>query len=160
MLLLISPIMPEGGFNSLDVSQGGNYLWTLIIFVLACPFIWKLVMGPVTRALEERDANVQRAIEAAQKAAADAERSRAEVESRLAEARAESARVMAEARARAEVREKEILAAASTEAKSLLEGARRAIQAEQDKAISAIRDEVVDIALSAAKAVISKNVDS
>lgn len=161
MLLLISPILAEGGdFNPLDVTQGGNYLWTLVIFVVACPFIWKLVMGPVTRALEERDANVQRAIETAQKASADAERARTEVESKLAEARAESARVMAEARARAEVREKEILAAASTEAKSLLEGARRSIQAEQDKAISAIRDEVVDIALSAAKAVIHKNVDS
>jgi hypothetical protein len=57
--LLISGPLPsggEGGFNPIDFATGGNVFWTLVIFGVSVPLIWKLVMGPVTRALEERDA--------------------------------------------------------------------------------------------------------
>jgi F-type H+-transporting ATPase subunit b len=153
-------VAESGGFNPLDFTQGGNAFWTWLIFLVALVPIWKLVLGPITRSMTERDQRATEAIEAAKKASADAERARAEVETKLAEARAESARMVAEARARAEVREREIVAAAGDQAKALLESARREIQSEQAKAISAIREEVVDLSLAAAKAVIQRRADS
>ena len=149
-----------GGFNPLDPSGLGGLLWTLIIFVLALVPIWKFVMGPVTRALEERDECANRAIEAAQKASTEAEAARAEVEVKLGEARAEAAKLLAEARDRAEVREREIIGAAKQEASNLVESARSAIQAEQEKALAAIRSEVVELSLSAASQVLGRRVGS
>ncbi|HVS18648.1 MAG TPA: F0F1 ATP synthase subunit B [Planctomycetota bacterium] len=148
----------EGGFNPLDLGGLGGFLWTLVIFLVAAPFMWLMVMGPVTRALEERDSKAARAIVEAQKASGDAERARAEVEVALGEARAEAAKLMAAARDRAGVRERELIEAAKSEAADLVEGARRTIQAEQHKAIAAIREEVVDLAIAGAGKVLGRNV--
>jgi len=149
-----------GGFNPVDLAAGGNLFWTLLIFALAIPVIWKVVMGPVTRALEERDDHVARAIDKAEKASSDAEKARAEVEVALGEAQTEAAKLMAEARERAEVREHEIVDAAKAESAGMVESARKAIRAEQDKAISTIRNEVVDLALDAAGKVLEREVKS
>lgn len=150
----------DGGFNPVDLAAGGNLFWTLAIFLVSVPFIWVVVMGPVTRALEERDAKTERAIAAAEKASKDAEEARAKLEVTLGEARAEAAKLIAEARSKAEARGHEIVEQAKGEAGQMLDGARKAIQAEQAKAISAIRTEVVELSLRAAGQVLERNVSS
>lgn len=149
-----------GGFNPLDMAAGGNVLWTWVIFGVALIFMWKVVMAPITSALEERDENAARAIAAAEKARHDAEKARADVEVALGEAQAEAAKLLGEARKRAEAREHEIVEAAKQEAAQMVEAARKAIRAEQDKAISSIRTEVVDLTLHAASKVLERNVES
>ena len=158
MLLFLTTAEGGGGFNPFDMAAGGNLLWTWVIFLGALPFIWKIVMGPVSKALEQRDEYAAHAIAAAEKASAEAERARADVEVALGEARAEAAKLLAEARQRAEAREQEIVAAAKQEAAGMVEAARSAIHAEQDKAISAIRNEVVELSLHAASKVLERNV--
>ena len=160
MLLLSIASSEGGGFNPLDLSQGGGMLWTWIIFLAALPFIWKVVMGPITKALTERDEHAARAIAQAERASADAERAKAAVESALSQAQADAAKLMAEARARGEVRQHEIVEAAKLEATNLVESARKAIRTEQDKAVAAIRNEVVDLSLRAASKVLERNVTS
>lgn len=161
LALNLGLLSSEGNrFNPVDLAAGGNLFWTGVIFLISVPFIWKVVMGPVTRALEERDAKTERAIAAAEKASKDAEAARAQLEVTLGEARAEAAKLLAEARARAEARGHEIVETAKSEAGQLLDGARKAIQAEQAKAISAIRNEVVELSLHAASQVLERNVGS
>lgn len=150
----------EGKFNPIDFAAGGNLFWTLAVFVVAVPLIWTVVMGPVTRALEERDEKTERAIAAAEKASKEAEQARAKLEVALGEAQAAAAKLMAEARGRAEARGHEIVEAAKSEATQLVDGARKAIRAEQAKAISAIRNEVVELSLRAATKVLDRNVGS
>ena len=70
------------------------------------------------------------------------------------------AALMALARERAEARERDIVDSAKREAGAMIESARGAIQAEQEKALSAIRNEVVDLSLNAASKVIGRNVGS
>ena len=159
MLLLLIESSGEG-FNPIGQSAGANMLWTWVIFLLSLPFIWKIVMGPVTKALVTRDAEASEAVKLAERASADAEKARAEVEVKLGEAQAEAAQVMAQARERAETREREIVEAAKSEATAMVESARANIQAEQDKAIAAIRSEVVDLSINAASQVLSRRVDS
>jgi F-type H+-transporting ATPase subunit b len=159
-LIPVSLAASEGGFNPLDVSGVGNFLWTLIIFLASLWPIWKFVMGPITRALAERDARAEQAIQAAQKASGDAERARAEVEAKLAEARSEAQRIVTEARVRAESVGKQVEAGSRAEALKLLEQAKREIEVERDKALSSIRGEVVELSLSAASAVLQRNVGS
>ncbi len=149
-----------GGFNPLDLHGIGGVLWTWVIFLVALPFMWKLVLGPVSRALEERDDQAVRAIQAADKASADAEAARAEIEVKLGEARSESARMLQEARERAEARARELEAKAAAERTARLDSALSEIRSEREKALAAIREEVVDLSMSAAGQVLGRNVGS
>jgi F-type H+-transporting ATPase subunit b len=157
LLVAVSPA-EGGGFNPLDPAAGGNAFWTLVIFVVAVPFIWKVVMGPVAKALEERDARATHAIAEAERASQAAARASEAAEQARLEARAEADKLVREARARAEVREREIVESAKAEAALVLENAKKAIRVEQDKAISAIRNEVVDLSLTAASRVLERKV--
>ena len=150
----------EGGFNPLDLAQGGGFFWTLVIFLVALPFIWKMVMKPITVALEARDDRAAQAIVAAEEAKRAAEAARAEVDTKLAEANRQAAQVLEDARQRAELRDKELAEQAKREAAGMLERARSEIRAEQEKAISAIRREVVDLSLNAAGTVLRRKVDA
>ncbi|MCC6405612.1 MAG: F0F1 ATP synthase subunit B [Planctomycetes bacterium] len=156
----IALVSEGGGFNPLDLSGGGGLFWTIIIFVAALVPIWKMVMGPITAALEARDDRANAAIVAAERASSEAQKAQAEVAKKLEEARAESLKLVNEARARAEVRERELIGAAEARAKELEESARRTIQAEREKAVAAIREEVVDLTIQAAGRVIGRNVGS
>jgi F-type H+-transporting ATPase subunit b len=159
-LALISMAAAEGGFNPLDLAGNGGFFWTLIIFLAALAPIWIVVMKPVTRALLERDAKASEAIEKAQAASRDAESAKNAVEARLREANAQAAALMSEARARAEEVEKNLKEQAAREAGAMLERAKAEIKAEQDKALSAIRAEVVEVSLKAASQVISRKIDA
>src|SRR6188768_1602038 len=121
-----------GGFNPLDFTQLGILIWTLIIFLAALFPIWKVVMGPVTKALLDRDKKPEAAIVAAEQARRDTEKARAEVEARLAEARVEAAKTIEAPRARAEIREREMTEEATAASEKLLERARAEIRSEQD----------------------------
>ena len=149
-----------GGFNPLDPEYGGVAVWTWLIFLLSLPFIWKVVMGPVTKALEARDEAATKAIVDAQAAKSGAEAARAEVEAKLAEARTQAARIVEEARVRAEAREKEILETARREAQATSQRAQAEILAAQDKALGEIRAQVVNISMSAAGSVLRRKVDA
>lgn len=159
---MLSPILIvlADGFDPLDVNQGGALLWTWIIFLVTLPLAWKVVLGPVSRALLERDDRAQRAIEDSERASREAERSRAAVEVKLGEAQASAARLLSEARERAEVREREIVEDAKREGEALRARARADIETAKDQALQAIRDEVVEISLSAAGRVLERTVDS
>ncbi|QDU84855.1 ATP synthase subunit b [Planctomycetes bacterium Pla163] len=154
------PLLAADGFNPLDPSGAGGAVWTWLIFLISLPLIWKMVMGPITRALYERDERANSLVSRAEQASADAESARAEVEVKLGEARAEAQRILQGARERGEVREREIVDKAKEEANALLSAASAQIRAEKDKALAAIRDEVVQLSIGAASKVLERNVGS
>lgn len=149
-----------GGFNPLELTGLGNALWTWIIFLVTLPFAWKIILGPVARALEDRDGRVTEAMRSAEQASEDAEKARADVEVKLGEAQAGAAKLMAEARERGEAREHEILDNARAEAEVMRERAQGEIETAKEQALAAIRDEVVDLSLAAAGQVLQRRVDS
>ena len=129
---ILALLAAEGGFNPLDVSGGGGLVWTLIIFVVSVPLMWKVVFSPVTAAMLQRDARATEAIATAERASAEATKAR----------------------------EREMLEKSKKEAAAMVEGARATIRLEQEKALAAIRAEVVDLSLHAASRVIGRNVGS
>ena len=155
-----SIVLAAEGFNPLDIGAGGALFWTLLIFLLALPFMWKMVFGPITNALAERDGKATAAIVAAERAGEEAEEARAAVEVALGEARVEAQKMVSSAKDRAEVRERDIVDTAKKEADAMISSARSAITAEREKALSAIRDEVVELSLGAATKVLGRNVGS
>jgi F-type H+-transporting ATPase subunit b len=157
---LVLALSEGGGYNPMDAGGAGGTLWTWVIFVISLPFIWKVVMGPVTTALAARDEQALSAIESAEKASQEAEKARAEVEVKLGEAQADAAKMLSEARERAEAREHEIIDLAKKEADNLRERAKADIDTAKDQALTAIRAEVVELSLSAAGQVLKRRVDS
>lgn len=149
-----------GGFNPLDFTQFGILIWTLIIFGAALFPIWKVVMGPITKALLDRDHKAESAIVAAEEARRETEKARAEVEARLEQARVEAAKTIEAARVRAEAREREMTEEATAASEKLLERARAEIRSEQEKAVAQIRAQVVDLSLAAAGKVLERRVDA
>jgi F-type H+-transporting ATPase subunit b len=162
MYLTIASLLADESesFNPLDPSFLGVALWTWIIFLVALPFIWKIVMGPVTQSMEARDQRATQAVAAAEEAKRGAEKARSEVEARLTEAQAEAARMVEAARTRAEARERELIAEAGKESAAMLEAARAEIQNERNKAVAQIRKQVVDLSIAAAGQVLKRRVDA
>ena len=66
--LAVVALPGEGGkdLGSLLNFAPGAVLWTWIAFFVALPVMWKMVYGPITRALEDRDQKVEDSIAAAE----------------------------------------------------------------------------------------------
>jgi len=139
------------GFNPLDPKMWPAFVWTVIIFIGALPFMWKVVFGPITTALHARDKRAEDAIERAEDAKAAAEQVKADIQTELQNAREEAARQIRNARDMAEKQKAELLAQAEREAGEQRAKAMAEIESEKRRALAEIRDTVVDLSLGAAQ---------
>lgn len=146
-----------GKFEPLDPVWGVTF-WTLVIFVLAAPLMWKLVYKPITDALAARDAKAEDAIRVAEEAKEAAEKAKAATESALAEARAEATKQVREAKERAEAQAQALLDKAKADAEQNLKKATAEIEAERRRAIAEIRDLSVEVSMSAAGKLLQREV--
>ncbi|MFN0208085.1 MAG: F0F1 ATP synthase subunit B [Planctomycetota bacterium] len=151
-------VASEEGFNPIRISDASNTLWTIVIFALSLPFMWKFVWGPMARALHERDHHAEEAVKAAEAAKAAAENAKNEVEKRLADATKESARMIVEARSMGEAQARDVIAQAQTQSQQILDRAKSEIEREKSKALAEIRETVVDISIDAATKVVGRAV--
>lgn len=137
----------------------GATIWTWIAFLVALPVMWKMIYGPITKALEERDQKVEDSIAAAQKARTEAEQQMAAAKAELDKARADSKRMVEEAVARAERQAQEAMRAADERAKLELQKARDAIAAEKRSALQEIRALAVDLTIAATQKLLQQDVN-
>ena len=153
---LLLPILAEGeGLQIFDVGQS-SMIWTIIIFVLALPLMWKFVFGPITKALNDREAQARESARAAEAAKEEIERMKVAIQEDLDQARREGAQRVAEAKARAETREKEILAAAQAEAEKDRARAREEIDRALASAREQLRSESVSLGVQIAERVLER----
>jgi F-type H+-transporting ATPase subunit b len=138
-----------------DVGKS-SFIWTLVIFLLALPFMWKMVFGPITQALEEREDAARESARAAEAAREETECMKIAIQEDLDAARREAAKQVAEAKARAAEREQELLAAAKAEAERERARARQEIQTSLLSAREVLRREAVGLAVEVAERVISR----
>jgi F-type H+-transporting ATPase subunit b len=112
-LALLAPVASEGdGLWIFSGQFAPNLLWTLIIFGVSLPLLWKLIFRPIANAMEERELKVRDSATAAERARAETEAMRASIQQELENARQEAAKQVAEAKRRAADREQEMMAAA------------------------------------------------
>ena len=139
--------------------HGGLMLWTLLIFVALFFILSRYAFGPITKAVEAREASLQEAIDLAKKDREEAARILAEHRTQLDGARAEAQRIIAEGRAVSEKLRVQMLEETRTQQQDLLDRARREIASERDLAIAELRREAVDLAIAAASKVLERNLD-
>ena len=135
-------------FLSIDLTTIiATLLNTLILFLVLKHFLF----DKVNKVIEDRKNDVKETYRQADEAKENAEKLEAEYTSRLEGAKEESAQIIQTATRKAQQRSDEIISEARTEAKGLVDNASKKI------AVNQIKNEITDIAFSAAAAVVEKD---
>jgi F-type H+-transporting ATPase subunit b len=111
----------------------------------------------VNKVIEDRKNEVAETYKQADDAMENAKKLEAEYDSRISGAKEESAQIIQAATKKAQQRSDEIIGEAKVEAKGITEQARSEIEREKKIAVNKIKDDISDIAFSAAQAVIEKD---
>jgi len=134
------------------LSQIVNFL---ILFVALYFLLWKRVL----RTLDERRRRIQEGLENAERARQELARIEEEYQRRVAEGQAEAERIKAQALQEAEQAREEVLEKARAEAEKILAQARAEAEVLRREALVGMREQIVDLALTAASKVIGEALD-
>jgi len=159
--LLLALLQEEGGHvaSPFDIN-GGVIIWTVVIFVILLGLLYRLGYPALLKMVEERERRIQKQLEDAEKANAEAQRLLEEHKKQIAAARNEAQDILAKAKTVSQKERETLLAKAREEYDALLSRARKDIEAEKDKAIQALRREAVELSIAAASRVIEANLDT
>jgi F-type H+-transporting ATPase subunit b len=140
--------------------NGGVIIWTVIIFVFLLGLLYRWGYPSLVKMVEERERRIQKQLEEAEKANAEARALLEEHKKQIAAARTEAQDILAKAKSISQKERETLLAKAREEYDALLNRARKDIEAEKEKAIQALRREAVDLSIAAASRVIEANLDT
>ena len=162
MLLLLQEAHEAGG-----AAAGGPFtinpgllIWTLVVFGILLVLLWRFAFPAILKSVEERERRIQKQLDEAEKANAEAQRLLEEHRKQIAAARNEAQEILAKAKTVAQKEREALLAKAREEYDALLNRARKDIDAEKEKAILALRREAVELSIAAASRVIEANLDT
>mgnify|MGYP003306777309 CR=1 FL=1 len=132
------------------------FAWiNLLILYLAFK---KFLFGPIKKMIDDRQAEIDGMYSDAEGSKKDAEEMKAEYEKRLEGATEESEKILKDAQRRAELRGEEIIRDANSQAARILERAEEEIELEKKRAINEVKNEVSEMAIGIASAVIERDV--
>ena len=141
----------------------GVNFWTMIfawvnLLILYLAFK-KFLFVPIKKMIDSRQKEIDDMYSDAKEAKDSAEAYRAEYEEKRAKADEESEEILRGALRKAQLREEEILKDADREAELIRKHAEEAAELEKKRVINEIKDEVSDMALSIAEAVIERDIN-
>ena len=142
-----------GGLISLDKSlivQGINFV--ILLFILQ-----RLLYRPFLAKMAERTQAIQKSLDEAQAARAQATRQQEENEARLRTAHAEAAAIRAQALKEAAEEQRRLVEAARAESQRLVESAEAQMDADVRRAREELRREVADIATAVAEKLVRRS---
>jgi F-type H+-transporting ATPase subunit b len=138
----------------------GLFFWQTLIFVGLIFLLKKYAWKPILSAVNEREASIKDALEAAKEARSEMESLQSDNQRILKEARAQKEALLKEART---IRSEMINTAkveAQSEANKILGQAQEAIQNEKRTAVNELKDHVSSIALDIATKVLQNELES
>lgn len=127
---------------------------TLILFLILKHFLFE----KVNKVMDDRKSDIEGSYQRADEAEQKANQLAAEYIEKISNAKEESAEIVKAATQKAQLRSDEIIADAKNEAKGIIDNANAEIEREKKIAVNQIKDEIADIALSAASAVVEKEI--
>jgi F-type H+-transporting ATPase subunit b len=139
---------------------GGELLWSAGCFILLWALLKFWLLKPIVKTMEERSAKIRGDIQAAESARSEASTALTEYERTLAGARTEASGIIDEARTQADEERKRLMAAAEAEVSELRAAANAEVTRAKSVALVSLRDQVADIAVQAAEAVVQKRLDA
>jgi F-type H+-transporting ATPase subunit b len=149
---------PEEAKNPI-IPTGKEMLWAFVFFALLFLVMRFVLVPPLQRLMRERDDKIRADLESAEQAKDDVAQVRTEYDAALAGGRSQADEIIGEARARADAHRAQLQATADAEITQLRAAAHAEITAARDQALVAVRNDVLELAVSAASAVIGSPVD-
>lgn len=151
----LGPIANNFNITLADLTDIGIQLAaTIILFVVVRFFFWK----PVTDILETRRQVIDKELEAAQTAKANAVEIEAQMKHELEEAKSKIKDMLDTAEREANIKRDTIINGAKEDAKNRLERLQIELEQEKKSMEKQIRQEIVDIAFAAAEKIVSKEI--
>jgi F-type H+-transporting ATPase subunit b len=138
----------------------GLIIWTLVVFGILLVLLWRFAYPAILKSVEERERRIQKQLEDAERANAEAQRLLEEHKKQIAAAHNQAQEILAKAKSVSQKERETLLAKAREEYDALLSRARKDIDAEKEKAIQALRREAVELSIAAASRVIEANLDT
>ena len=145
--------------DSLVKLDPGLFIWTIITFLLLFFVLAKYAWKPLIKMLDDRETMIRSSLDDAEKAKLELERLNKESEAITAKARSEAQAILVESKTVAEKVKEDTIAKAKEQAIKISDDAQKQIQVEKDKAITDIKQEVVNLTLSVAEKLINKNLN-
>lgn len=136
--------------------------WTMLFawlnLLILYLFLKKLAFKPLKNMIDSRQKEVDDMYSDAENSKSEAEKMKEEYEEKLSHANEESEEILKNAQRRALLKEEEILREANAEAARTLERAEEQIALEKKRALNEVKDEVSEMAIGIASAVIERDV--
>jgi len=144
--------------NSLGINVG-SVLWHTVNFLILLWVIQRFLYKPVVRMLDDRSNRIRDSLAHAETVQAETARLEAESKTILDDARRDGQQILAQANRTSEQIMTDARRQAQTEGERLIERAREEIRRERDQAFQELREQVADLAVSAAGRVIRRSLD-
>jgi F-type H+-transporting ATPase subunit b len=137
----------------------GLLIWTIVTFLALVFILKKTAWGPLLHAIEEREARLKGEREGAEKARADSERIRSELDAQLAGLQAKSREMLSQAQKEAEALRAQLKAAAEADSAKIREKTMQELSDEKERLVRDLRKEVASLSVMAAERLMRKTVD-
>ena len=142
----------------LDINPG-LILWTILTFVIVLVILRRTAWKRLLTALKEREDSIRTSLHDAEEARNQAQKLLDENKKLMATAETQSQKIIKEGRDMAERLKAEILEKANASSQQMVVQAREEIQREKESALTQLRSEVADLAITAAGKILDANLD-
>jgi F-type H+-transporting ATPase subunit b len=141
------------------IEINGTVIVELITFLIMLAILARYVYPEIVKLAEARQRAVAEQLKEAEQARTEAERRLKEAEEKLNDARKTAQGVIEAATKSGDQLRQELRQKAEDEAKRIAESARKEIEAERDRAVQSVRNQVADMVVLATEKVIGESLD-
>jgi F-type H+-transporting ATPase subunit b len=156
MAVLLAQLDPTGIF---DLPNTSLIFWEVITFLILLFLLVRYVYPPIREQIQERQSDIERSIDEAEKTRAEARELLAEYRRQIEEARGEGRQILEDARKQAEAQRERTKREAREEGNRIIQRAREEIDRERESALREVRREVADMVVQASEQVIGRSID-
>jgi F-type H+-transporting ATPase subunit b len=139
--------------------NGWQLIVQIIAFLIFVWLLWRFALGPIIKVLDERQDRIRESMSAAEKMQQELKETQARNEQALAEARREGQEIIAKARQSGDQMIARAQEEAGVQADAYLKRAQDSLRQETDQARQQLRQEIADLATTAAGRIIHKELD-
>ncbi|HRN40477.1 MAG TPA: F0F1 ATP synthase subunit B [Vicingus sp.] len=146
--------------NPLVTPELGLIIWSTIVFCILFFLLAKYAWKPILKAVKEREASIENALNAAEQAKKEMQELSANNEVLLNQARAERDEMLKDARAVKDKMISEAKVTANAEAERIIASAKEAIQHEKLAAITELKNQVATLSIEIAEKIIKQELST
>lgn len=143
-----------GGLTDVDATL---FFTTVVLFGLFAVIMGKFAWGPLLKAIDEREKSIREALEASQKASAEAAATLAQHKELVRLIGAEREEIIKKAAREAEEFRVDLMAKARSDGEDIVRRAKEQIARESAVALAKLREEVADLAVLGASKIVASS---